>query len=158
MASAYLNRPPYPLELFDVLESLISYTPAIILDMGCGTGEIAVPMAGRVDRVVAVDPSQSMLRMAESRTGWDRSNIQWVCESAEEFHYEDRYRLIVAGASLHWMDWYVVLPKMRRSLSDNAFLAVVGGRQAEADPWRDRLAEIIPRYSTNQEFEPYDLF
>ena len=158
MAAAYLYRPPYPSELFDILESLIGEGPRVVLDIGCGTGEIAVPLAGRVDRVDAVDPSEAMLKMAQTRPGWDQKNIRWVCKNAEDFDYKERYGLIVAGASLHWMDWYVVLPKMGRSLRDNAFLAICSGRQEEATiPWRKKLREIIPRYSTNQDFEPYDL-
>ena len=158
VASAYLYRPPYPAELFNVLESLIRGRPRVILDMGCGTGEIAIPMAGRVDRVDAVDWSEAMLKMAQTRPGWDQENIRWVYTSAEDFDYQERYGLIVAGASLHWMDWYAVLRKMRRSLLENALLAIAVGRQEEDDPWRDSLREIIPRYSTNQDFEPYDLF
>ena len=104
VASAYLHRPPYPAELFDVLESLIQGRPRVILDMGSGTGAIAIPMAGRVDRVDAVDPSEAMLKMAQTRPGWDQENIRWVCTSAEDFDYQGRYGLIVAGASLHWMD------------------------------------------------------
>ncbi len=125
--------------------------------MGCGTGDIAIPMADRGDRVDAVDQSEAMLKMVQTRPGWDRENIRWGCTSAEEFDYGDRYGLIVAGASLHWMDWYVVLPKMRRALLAGALLAIAGGRQEERSPWRNSVMEIIPRYSTNQDFEPYDL-
>jgi ubiquinone/menaquinone biosynthesis C-methylase UbiE len=157
VASAYLHRPPYPAEVFDLLECLIKGRPRVVLDMGCGTGDIAIPMADRVDRVDAVDPSEAMLRMARTRPGWDRENIRWVCTSAEEFDYRERYGLITAGASLHWMDWYVVLGEMRRSLLESAFLAIASGRQEENSPWRDRSMEIIPRYSTNRDFQPYDL-
>ena len=72
VASAYVFRPPYPSELFDVIESLVQGEPSIILDMGCGTGEILIPMAGRVDRVDAVDQSEAMLKMSQTRPGWDR--------------------------------------------------------------------------------------
>ena len=160
VAEAYVYRPPYSSDLFDILESLIPQeAPRIVLDMGCGTGEIAVPLAGRVDRVDAVDPSEAMLKMARTRPGWDQNNIRWVCRSAEDFDYSDRYSLIVAGASLHWMDWDMVLPKMGRSLRDDAFLAICSRDADEATvPWQDKLGEIIPRYSTNQDFEPYVLF
>ncbi len=158
VAAAYLHRPPYSPELFDTLESLIHSEPRLVLDIGCGTGEIAVPLAERVERGVAGDPYEAMLRMARSRPGWDRANIRWVCESAEDFEYSEQYSLIVAGASLHWMDWYVVLPKMRFSLQENAFLATCGGRQEGSTlPWLHALRKIIPRYSTNREFQPYDL-
>ena len=138
--------------------SLIQDKPLVVLDIGCGTGEIAIPFADRVDRVDAVDQSEAMLKMAQTRPGWDRENIRWICKSAEDFDFGERYSLIVAGASLHWMDWYTVIPEMRRSLGDHAFLAIVGGRQEEATtPWLEKLREIIPRYSTNQDFKPYDL-
>ena len=157
VASAYVHRPPYSAELFDMLDSLIEGEPRVILDMGCGTGETAIPMSSRVDRVYAVDPSEAMLETARTRPGWDRENIRWVCSSAEDFEYEERYSLVVAGASLHWMDWYVMLPKMRRSLLQNGMLAIASrGFEEHAYPWRDSVMEIIPRYSTNQDFEPYD--
>lgn len=55
------------------------------------------------------------------------------------------------------MDWYVVLPRMAHALSDRVCLAIVGGRGMDAAPWIDDLNKIIPRYSTNQDFAPYDL-
>ena len=91
VAAAYLYRPPYPSELFDILESPIGEGPRVVLDIGCSTGEIAVPLAGRVDRVDAVDPSEAMLKMAQTRPGWDQKNIRWVCKNAEDFDYKERY-------------------------------------------------------------------
>ncbi len=159
VASAYRHRPPYSPDVFDVLESFVRGKPRIILDLGCGPGSIAIPMARRVDRVDAVDPSEAMLRAAQTQPGWRHENIPWVVASAEEFHYPERYGLIFAAGSLHWMDWYVVFPKIRQSLLDEAVLATVYNTQgASPDPWSDSLRQIIPRYSTNQYFLPYDLF
>lgn len=36
VAAAYVHRPPYPVEVFDVLESLMSGPPRRILDLGAG--------------------------------------------------------------------------------------------------------------------------
>jgi ubiquinone/menaquinone biosynthesis C-methylase UbiE len=38
--------------------------PGRLIDLGCGTGRLAVPLAVRGDRVTAVDLSQEMLRVA----------------------------------------------------------------------------------------------
>ena len=157
VAEAYATRPHYPPEVVSVLEGLIEDSPRLVLDIGCGTGSIAIALAGRVDRVDAVDPSEAMLDIARSRPGGDYSNIRWIAQSAEEFGYNSTYSLIVAAASLHWMDWYSVLPKMASSLSEHGYLAIVGGQELHKSLWQDRLNEIIPRYSTNQDFEPYDL-
>lgn len=79
-----------------------------------------------------------------------------MCQSAEEFSYPSRYSLIVAGGSLHWMDWYSVMPLMTSSLTGRGYLAIVGGRRTD-EPWASQLRELVPRYSTNQDFASYDL-
>ena len=156
IVDAYVNYPPYSAEVFEVLDGLIRDEPRTVLDMGCGTGEIARPLAGYVDRVDAVDQSKAMIRIGRCRDGGDRANIRWVCQSAEDFQYEARYSLIVTAASLHWMDWHTVLPRMAESLSPRGYLAIVGGHKIAA-PWDDDLNSIIPTYSTNRDFAPYDL-
>ena len=48
--------------------------------------------------------------------------------------HHGRYGLIVAGASIRWMDWHSVLPAMSTSLSGDGFLAIVSGHEIAA-PW-----------------------
>ena len=152
VAEAYVHYPPYSVEVFDLLASLIGDKPRVVLDVGCGTGELARPLAAFVDEVDAVDPSRAMIEIGRNREGGDLPNIRWVCQSAEEFPYEDgRYGLIVAGASIHWMDWHTVLPRMATSLSAGGHLAIVSGHEIAA-PWVETLNGILPRYSVNRNF------
>ena len=157
MAEAYVNYPPYSAEVFRVLGELIQDEPRIVLDIGCGTGDVARSLAPFVDRVDAVDQSAAMIETGHARDGGDHFNIRWICQSAEDFVYDTRYSLIVAGASLHWMDWYTVLPRMAGALSGSGYLAIVGGRGIDTAPWADGLNEVIPEYSTNKDYGPYDL-
>ena len=157
VANAYVNFPPYSSEVFQVLTGLIRDEPSIVLDIGCGTGDVARPLSAFAERVDAVDQSEAMIEIGGAREGGDRPNIRWICQSAEEFEYDTRYSLVVAGASLHWMDWNVVLPRMAGALSGDGYLAIVGGRGIDTAPWADGINNLIPRYSTNQDFEPYDL-
>ena len=157
VADAYVNYPPYAAEVFQVLDGLIQDEPRTVLDVGCGTGDVARPLAALVERVDAVDPSAAMIEVGRSRDGGGRPNIRWVCQTAEEFDYDTRYSHIVAGASLHWMDWYKVIPRMAGALSGRGYLAIVSGRGIDTAPWVNRLNKIIPRYSTNKDFEPYSL-
>ena len=156
VADAYVNYPPYPAEVFEVLESLIQDAPRIVLDLGCGTGDVARPLAAHVDLVDAVDQSAAMIEIGRSRDEGDRPNIRWVCQSVEDFPFDTQYSLIVAGASLHWMDCKV-LPRMSAALSDSGYLAIVGGRGMDTTPWNDELSKIIPTFSTNKDYESYDL-
>ena len=156
VADAYVNYQPYSTEVFEVLESLIQGSPCYVLDIGCGTGELARPLARIADRVDAVDQSAAMIEIGRTRDGGDRPNIRWICQGAEDFPYLTQYSLIVAGASLHWMDWHKVLPRMSRALSRHGYLAIVGGHVISA-PWVDDLGTILPRYSTNKDFGSFNV-
>ena len=155
VAEAYVHYPPYSAGVLDLLVSLIGAGPRVVLDIRCGTGELARPLATLVDHVDAVDQSTAMIELGRAREGGDLPNIKWVCQSAEEFPYANaRYGLIVAGASIHWMDWHTVLPKMATSLSAGGYLAIVSGHEIAA-PWAEALNGLLARYSTNRDFGPH---
>jgi len=61
-----------------------------------------------------------------------------------------------ADAPPHF-DWDVVLPGISGALGAGAFLALVQGRALVGVAWEAALAELIPRYSTNQDYRRYDL-
>lgn len=157
VASAYRFRPPYPDEVYGLLEGLMVDTPRIVLELGCGLGEITRRLAARVERVDAVDPSHAMIAMAQTLPGGAHRHVHWFCCTAEDFAYGSEYALVIAAESLHWMDWQRVLPVVRASLSPSGRLAIILGRRLDTVPWWGALHLLIPLYSTNREFKPYDL-
>lgn len=157
VAAAYPTRPPYPAEVFDVLAGLVRDEPRAALDLGCGTGDIARPLAPRVDRVDAIDPSAAMLARGQALPGGDHPHLHWVRATAEGFGYPAPYALVVAAESLHWMEWSMVLPRIGRALSPRGRLALVVGRRFIDVPWAADLRPLIDAYSTNRDFAPYDL-
>ena len=64
-----------------------------VLDMGCGTGRLAVALAERGHRVTGADPSPGMLMVARSRTGTER--VTWVDSSADNLALSTRFDLII---------------------------------------------------------------
>lgn len=158
MAAAYHARPPYPAEMFDLLEALQpARAERAVLDLGCGTGDVALGMVGRATLIDAVDPSAAMLAMGRARPGGDHPSLRWVCAGAEAGELRGPYSLVVTGESLHWMEWDVVMPKIAGVLGPGAVLAVVVRQDAGAPPWAAELAELISRHSTNREFRRYDV-
>jgi SAM-dependent methyltransferase len=157
VARAYHTRPPYPGELFERLEGLMAPGPRAVLDLGCGTGDVALGMIGRAERIDAVDPSSAMLRVARARHRSGDRGLRWVESRAEAFRPETRYALVVAAESLHWMDWAEVFSWLPEALLPGAFLCLVSGREIDPVPWRRERDELISRYSTNREYRPYDL-
>jgi hypothetical protein len=55
------------------------------------------------------------------------------------------------------MDWYTVLPRIHQSLSSQGRLAIVLGRGFCNEPWAPLTSRLIAQYSTNREYETYDL-
>ena len=67
--------------------------PARILDMGCGTGQLACEFAGRGHHVTGADPAAAMLAVARARPGGDR--VRWIQAGAAGLATSDRYDLII---------------------------------------------------------------
>ena len=157
IARAYPTRPAYPPELFDLLHQLIHDTPSVVLDLGCGTGDISRQLAPFVDRIDAIDTSRAMITLGQALPGGQHPDIHWTVSSAEEFSYSQTYALVIAAESLHWMDWYTVLPRIHESLTSQGRLAIVLGRGFRDEPWAAAVGRLIAQYSTNREYESYDL-
>ena len=138
VVAAYRYRPPYPDEIFDVLAELLGDGQRTILDAGCGSGDLAIPLADIAERVDAVDPSGAMLAVARTRAGADRHHIRWIEATMEAAPLTPPYGLVTAGESLHWMDWPVVLRRMRDALAPGGYLAIVG-RVEQSNPWWTEL-------------------
>lgn len=147
----YPLRLPYPAAIFERLVALIRDTPRTVLDVGTGTGELARPLAARVERVDAVDPSAAMIVAGKRAPGGNRPNLRWIEGYAEDATVFPTYGLITTGDSLHWMDWEVVLPRFHDLLTPRGRLAIVH-RSEVAPPWQEGLDELIETYSTTKNF------
>jgi len=55
----------------------------LILDLGCGTGDIAIEMSKRSYEVIAIDKSDEMLSVAKEKQGAD--DVQFVCQDITKF-------------------------------------------------------------------------
>jgi SAM-dependent methyltransferase len=88
-------RPGYPPELIRRIA-----VPGRVLDLGTGTGQVAVPLAAYAAEVVAVDPEQEMLDEMEAPP-----NVRKVHGRAEDvLDTLGRFDLVTIGSALHWME------------------------------------------------------
>ncbi|MDJ0973767.1 MAG: methyltransferase domain-containing protein, partial [Planctomycetota bacterium] len=126
-----------------------------VLEIGSGTGDLTrhlTPFAGSVH---AVEPASRMCEVFRARrfAGCDVTLVQGDAETAP---LDPPYDLAVAGESLHWTEWGVALPRIGAALRSGAHLAVVE-RSQDPLPCAAELGRLIARYSTNQDYAPYDL-
>ncbi len=104
-------RRGYPSEVFDVLADVFGLTADdVAVDLGCGTGQVALPLAGRVRAVVGVDPEPDMLahgRRAAAEQGL--ANLSWVVGTDADVPAlraalgDGSVGVVTIGQALHWM-------------------------------------------------------
>lgn len=155
VVAAYRYRPPYPDEIFTILLKLINATPRRVLDVGCGTGDLARHLAPLVDQVDAVDFSQAMIDQGRQLPNGDHPHLRWRHGRIEDVALDPPYSLVIAGASLHWLDWPVVLPRFRAVLLPDSYLAIVV-HGTRPDPW-SLLQDVVTRYRTDGGYQPFNL-
>lgn len=158
VVAAYQHRPPYPAETFEILSGLMNKTapPRRVLDAGCGTGQIAGRLYLYADGIDAVDISVAMIEAAKQMPYGSEPRITWLVGALEQIDLHAPYALIVAAASIHWMDWEGTLPRFAQMLSQAGYLALVE-ECSPPSPWDEELGPIIARYSMNRDFQPYSM-
>jgi len=157
LVEVYHLRPPYPPEVFDILVSLITEEPKVVLDAGCGTGKIARGLVERVERIDAVDCSEPMIARGRSLPGGDHPTLHWICGTVEEVPLHPPYALVTAASSLHWMDWERALPRFHETLTPKGHLAIIHNQPESPPPWLEEVKKLTPKYATNPGYQRVDL-
>jgi ubiquinone/menaquinone biosynthesis C-methylase UbiE len=146
-------RAGYPVQLFTHLSERFHLNGTQrVLDLGCGAGQIAIPIASAVHEVIAVDPEPAML--AEGRrlaAKQNVTNIDWQrgdsCQLADMAI--NNINLITMGASFHWMDRPVVLDVLDRLVQPDGAVIVASNSAANATnkpPWDEIVTTIRTRW------------
>ena len=158
VVAAYVHRPPYPPQVFDVLEGLLAPGARRVLELGSGSGDLTFGLAPHVEHIDAVELAPAMLAQAHARANGTAvgARIRWHALAAEDFVPAHDYALAVAGESLHWMEWSVVLPMIARALRPGGVLAIAQARTLQV-PWEAELFGLLAAHGTNRDYRPYDL-
>jgi precorrin-6B methylase 2 len=97
-------RAPYPPEIFADIARIFNLDgTGRLLDLGCGTGELAIPLAKYFEQVLAIDPDAGMLIEARKKaTAHKTLNIKWAEGSSRTLlsSVEGKFRLAVMGQSV----------------------------------------------------------
>ena len=101
-------RPAYPPELIARLAEVASVDrEARVLDLGCGPGSLAIPLAEYAGEVVAVDVEPAMI---DELSRAAPENVTVVLGRAEEVDESwGAFRLVTVGRAIHWFDAQLVL-------------------------------------------------
>ena len=147
-----LYRPPYPADLLhDLLAQAAVKDGGRLLDLACGTGEVALALQPFFAEVWAVDQEPDMIavgqRKAEQAGAW---NVRWIRQRAEDIEAPSGFfELVTIGAAFHRLDRRVVTERALGWLPPTGCLSVLGSNSfwTGKEEWQGIARKVIDEWS-----------
>ncbi len=110
----------------DVIKLLAPLKNELILDLGCGTGDLTNLIHLEGATVMGTDFSEEMIRKAKEKY----PSIKFTVEDARDFDYKESLDAVFSNAALHWMlEKESVIKSVYKSLKKGGrFVAEFGGK------------------------------
>lgn len=144
-------RLPYPAALFDLIVATFGLDDTSrVLDLGTGTGQLAIPLAGRCAEVVAADISPEMIaeaRRVAAEAGV--TNVRWLVQAAEMVTPAlGLFQLVTIAQAFHWMDRDEVLRRLVPLIAPGGGIVLVGGTTiwGAPEPWAAVVVAVVRRW------------
>jgi SAM-dependent methyltransferase len=133
-------RPGYPPALFELLASL-PRRRALAVDVATGSGQAAIGLAERFERVLAIDASAEQLASARQHP-----RVEYRVARAEETGIDGgSVDLVSAAQAVHWFDFERFYAEVRRVLAPGGAVALYTYNLARVDPAFDRVLDRLAR-------------
>lgn len=111
-------RPEYPDALFKWLARQPGHN-GMAVDVACGSGQATRPLAGRFERVVGLDASEALIRVAPEIEG-----VEWKVARAEATGLPAAsVDLVIAAQAAHWFKHEAFAREVRRILRPGGVVA-----------------------------------
>jgi SAM-dependent methyltransferase len=150
-------RHGYPSAVIDALAGAFGLTGQdVVVDLGCGTGQLTLPTARRVRAVVGIDPEPDMLRRArQAAQDLDVPNVSWMLGADTDIPalrglLGDRSAgAVTVGQALHWMDHADLFRSVISLVRDGGGIAVVTNGTPlwlQDNDWSRALRGVLERW------------
>ncbi|AYF79604.1 class I SAM-dependent methyltransferase [Nocardia yunnanensis] len=144
-------RPNYPQPFFDdLVERFHLDGTGRLLDLGCGTGQLAIPLAAHVAEAVGMDPEPEMLVEAARCAQAARvTNVFWEQGGSADLPGEfGRFQMVVMGRSFHWMDRKHALMALDAMIEKNGAVVLANDSclVRPTTTWQKSVEDIQHRY------------
>lgn len=148
-------RPGYPKKFFGrVVKTFKLNGDGRLLDLGCGPGQLAIPLARYFEEVIAMDPDAAMLK--EGKLAGKKAkvkNIAWKKGTSADLRASmGKFRLVVMGRSFHWMDQKKTLVTLYKMIEPGGGVVIVsegrgyGAWTQGSGGWRAALNATVQKY------------
>ncbi len=151
-ASYYTDfRKPYPDELISLVRERFQLNGGgVLLDVGCGTGQLLIPLSGDFNRVIGVDVSVEMIDFAQQRALECRvGNAEFLTMAGEEIGtLPGEIDLVTFGSAIHWMDIPRTLTAARAIIKPDGGVAILGMRSiwGGESEWEQTVVQVVQKW------------
>ena len=138
-------RPHYPNALLDFLVSRKT-PPAVVADIGSGTGILSGQLLQFGYQVMAVEPNKPMREAAEGRLS-EHQVFHSVDGTAEDTTLPSFSADVVTCAqSFHWFDRVKCRTEFDRILRPKGLIALIWNDRSQQDPLMEQYDELLTRF------------
>jgi SAM-dependent methyltransferase len=143
-------RRPYPSVMLSHLRARVPIDAGgRLLDLACGTGQVAFALAPVVAEIWAVDQEAELIEFGRRKAQQlGVTNIHWVAAAAEDVALEGTFDLVAIGNAFHRLDRDAVAHRLVGHLSDHGCVALLwSGTPWRGDrPWQRVLNATLERW------------
>jgi SAM-dependent methyltransferase len=126
-------RLPYPALLLDDLRARVPLDGnGRLLDLACGTGQVAFALASDVAEVWAVDLEAELIELGRRKAQrLGITNMQWIASAAEDVALQGAFDLVAVGNAFHRLDRDAVAQRLATHVAERGCVALLWG----GTPW-----------------------
>ncbi|HUS18557.1 MAG TPA: class I SAM-dependent methyltransferase [Terriglobales bacterium] len=150
VAGAYAAyRPTYPPELLEYLGGLPQQR-LVAWDVGCGSGQLSIPLAQHFKQVIATDASPEQVAKAHSH-----ERVRYSVVPAEASGLPaDFVDLVVAAQAAHWFDLPRFYAEARRVARPGSIIALISYGNLEMDGFLHDLIRVFTFATLKEHWPP----
>jgi SAM-dependent methyltransferase len=121
-----LYRPPYPPEVVNALVALSQlHDGSSVLEIGCGTGQLSVPLARLGVNLVAVELGHHLAALAR-RNLKQSPNAHVEVRSFEQWPLpRQQFDAVLSASAFHWLDPAIRFAKVAEALRPEGYLTIL---------------------------------
>jgi len=146
-------RPGIPEEVINVIIEYFDIKPTDrVLDIGCGTGQVALVMEGKCREIVCLDPDPEMLTQAKKATKNSKIRLTWINRGSEDLgELKEKlgtFKVATICRAFNWMDQEQVLNDLNALINENGGVALFGDKSLWTgdEEWQRAVKKVIQKY------------
>lgn len=117
-------RPKCPEKVKEIIMKYLERTPSLVVDLGCGTGLSTTIWSEISNKVIGIEPSGDMIKIAREKS-LELDNVKFISEFSDDTKLENNSAdIITCSQSFHWMNPETTLNEVSRILKDGGVFAV----------------------------------